>query len=156
MNFPLPPDETHRTETFGPIHIPVGEALRFNFSNPVRLYAADSTPFAEKDPTGRTAHAPGAKLDAGKCRPGLVLGSFARALWAVSMVGTYGAVKYTENGWVSVPNGQARYDDAGLRHWLKEKMGEPVDPDTELDHAAHAAWNALARLDLMIREREEA
>ena len=108
----------------------------------------------EADPTGRDAHTPGAKLDAGKCRPGLVLGDFARALWAVSMVGTYGAVKYTEHGWISVPNGVARYDDAGMRHWLKEKMGEQVDPDTELDHAAHAAWNALSRLDLLIRERE--
>ena len=154
MNFPLPPDETHRTETFGPI--PEGVTRELNFSEAVRLYAEARTHFVEKDPSGRDAHAPGAKLDAGKCRPGLVLGSFARALWAVSMVGTYGAVKYTENGWVSVPNGQARYDDAGLRHWLKEKMGEPVDPDTELDHAAHAAWNALARLDLMIREREKA
>ena len=123
-------DDVHRMETFGPIAT------------------------QEKDPTGRDAHAPGAKLDAGKCRPGLVLGDFARALWAVSMVGTYGAVKYTEHGWISVPNGPARYDDANMRHWLKEKMGEPADPDTDLDHAAHTAWNALARLDLLIRERE--
>lgn len=135
MNFPLPPDDTHRTETFGPI--PVGTVI-------------------ESDPTGRDAHAPGAKLDAGKCRPGLVLGGFARALWVVSLVGTYGAVKYTADGWITVPNGEARYDDAGMRHWLKEKMGESVDPDTELEHAAHAAWNALARLDLMIRAREKA
>lgn len=34
----------------------------------------------EHDPTGRSAHEPGAKLDAGKPRCGLVLGGFSRAL----------------------------------------------------------------------------
>lgn len=109
---------------------------------------------AETDPTGRSAHSPGAKLDQGKVRPGLVLGGFARALWAVSEVGSFGAVKYTENGWVEVPNGQARYDDAGMRHWLKDKMGERVDNDSKLIHLAHDAWNALAVLDLELRKAE--
>lgn len=110
---------------------------------------------AELDPTGRDAHQPGAKLDAGKPRPALVLGGFARALLEVSRVGTFGAVKYTENGWTSVPNGEARYDDAGLRHWLYEKAGEEQDKDSELLHASHAAWNALARLDLLLRKKEQ-
>lgn len=109
----------------------------------------------EKDPTGLDAHSPGAKLDQGKVRPGLVLGGFARALWAVSEVGSFGAVKYTENGWVEVPNGQARYDDAGMRHWLKDKMGERVDNDSRLIHLAHDAWNALAVLDLELRKAEK-
>lgn len=109
----------------------------------------------EQDPTGRSAHSPGAKLDQGKVRPGLVLGGFARALWAVSEVGSFGAVKYTENGWVEVPNGQARYDDAGMRHWLKDKMGEKVDNDSKLIHLAHDAWNALAVLDLELRKAEK-
>jgi len=108
----------------------------------------------ETDPTGRDAHELGAKLDAGKLRPSLVLGGFARALLAVTAVGTFGAVKYTDNGWMQVPQGIDRYDDAKLRHWLKEKAGEPVDFDSQLQHAAHEAWNALARLDLMIREQE--
>lgn len=110
----------------------------------------------EKDPSGRDAHSPGAKLDEGKVRPALVLGGFARALWAVSAVGSFGAVKYTENGWVEVPNGQARYDDAGMRHWLKDKMGEKVDQDSKLAHLAHEAWNALAVLDLELRKQEQA
>ena len=109
----------------------------------------------EKDPSGKNQHEAGAKLDAGKRRDGLVLLSFARALAAVSEVGTYGANKYTDNGWVSVPNGQARYTDAMLRHILSEASGELTDKDTGLLHAAHAAWNALARLDLMIRESEK-
>ena len=105
----------------------------------------------EKDPTGKSPHEAGAKLDAGKRRDGLVLLGFARALAAVSGVGTQGANKYTDNGWMSVPNGVNRYTDAMLRHLLSEASGELTDKDTGLLHAAHGAWNALARLDLMIR-----
>lgn len=109
---------------------------------------------AESDPHGKPANTPGAKLDAGKTRTGLVLHGFARALNAVAEVGTYGAEKYTPNGWIEVPDGQARYTDAMYRHLMREAAGECADPDTGLAHAAHAAWNALARLDLMIREKE--
>ena len=108
----------------------------------------------EADPNGLHPNSPGAKLDAGKVRPALVLGGFARALWEVSKVGTYGATKYTDNGWMEVADGVKRYDDAKMRHWLKEKMGEKCDKDTTLTHLAHEAWNALARLDLHIRETE--
>jgi len=104
----------------------------------------------EHDPTGRSAHEPGAKLDAGKPRPALVLGGFARALSAVTEVGTYGARKYTDNGWRTVPDGIERYSEAMLRHWLSEVKGEQYDLDTKLLHAAHLAWNALARLELML------
>lgn len=110
----------------------------------------------EADPNGLAANTPGAKLDAGKPRPGLVLGGFARALLAVTRIGTGGAVKYTENGWMEVPNGVERYEDAKLRHWLYEKCGIECDPDTQELHAAHEAWNALARLDLLIRSKEKA
>lgn len=115
------------------------------------------SPYGEEtDPNGLSPHTPGAKLDAGKVRPALVLGGFARALLAVSRIGTGGAIKYTENGWMTVPNGEPRYDDAKLRHWLYEKSGIELDPDSQELHAAHEAWNALARLDLLIREKEKA
>ena len=109
--------------------------------------------FGEIDPHGKDAHESGSKLDAGKNRLGLVLHGFARALTAVGAVGTYGANKYTDNGWTEVPNGVARYTDAMYRHLLKEAQGELRDPDTTLLHAAHTAWNALARLDLMLRDK---
>lgn len=108
----------------------------------------------ERDPNGMDAHQPGAKLDAGKPLVGLVLGGFARALTKVAEVGTFGAKKYTPMGWVQVPDGEARYTDALYRHLLKEAEGEAFDPDSKLLHAAHAAWNALARLDLILREME--
>lgn len=124
-------------------------------TNPNSPYHGSAPRIAEKDPSGRDAHTPGAKLDAGKVRPALVLGGFARALLAVSRIGTFGAVKYTENGWIEVPKGEARYDDAKLRHWLTEKTGVEFDPDSAEEHAAHEAWNALARLDLILRRKEK-
>lgn len=105
----------------------------------------------EEDPTGRGAHDPGAKLDAGKIRADLVLGGFARALIEVAKVGTKGAVKYTDNGWMEVPNGEARYADARQRHYLKRRAGEKVDSDSGLRHLAHEAWNVLAELELALR-----
>lgn len=113
------------------------------------------SPKTERDPTGKSQHEPGAKVDAGKVRPALVIRGFARALWKVSEVGTFGATKYTENGWTEVPNGEARYADAQMRHFLKEAMGEQVDPDSNVEHLAHEAWNALAKLDLALRRKEK-
>jgi hypothetical protein len=109
---------------------------------------------SEHDPTGRSAHDPGAKLDAGKIRAGLVLGGFSRGLEAVAEVGTFGAHKYTPNGWRSVPNGVERYTDALWRHLLAEHQGIELDSDSRLLHAAHTAWNALARLELMLTKLE--
>ena len=110
---------------------------------------------SETDPTGKQPHEVGAKLDAGKPLAALVLGDFARALLAVSEVGTFGARKYTASGWIEVPNGIPRYDDALMRHWLREHAGETNDQDSGLLHAAHLAWNALARLELILREEEK-
>lgn len=91
------------------------------------------------------------KHDAKKPRLGLVVLGFARALQAVGEVATFGAEKYTDNGWVDVPDGERRYTDAMLRHLLREAQGEAKDPESGLAHAAHVAWNALARLDLELR-----
>jgi DNA-directed RNA polymerase subunit RPC12/RpoP len=103
----------------------------------------------EADPRGTPAHVPGAKLDAGKTQLSLVFHGFARALEMVGRVATHGAAKYSPNGWQSVPDGQARYTEAMLRHFLAEPI-EPADAGSGLPHAAHLAWNALARLELML------
>ncbi|MCJ8337595.1 MAG: DUF5664 domain-containing protein [Pseudomonadales bacterium] len=105
----------------------------------------------EQTPDGIDQHEKGAKLDAGKPRLGLVLGDFGNALLAVGEVGTFGADKYTDHGWLEVVNGEARYTDALYRHMMKEGGGETVDKDSDLLHAAHTAWNALARLELKLR-----
>lgn len=105
----------------------------------------------ERDPNGVNAHVPGAKLDAGKNRLGLVMHGFPLALREVGQVATIGAAKYTDHGWHNVPDGTSRYTDAMYRHLLAEASGEQQDRDTGLHHAAHAAWNALARLELILR-----
>lgn len=107
----------------------------------------------EVDPNGLSSSDAGAKLDAGKPMPRLIVGGFSKALMKVAEVGTFGAKKYTEEGWRKVPNGVKRYEDAMLRHYLYEKGGEKFDSESDLLHAAHLAWNALARLELMLDEK---
>jgi len=109
---------------------------------------------SEAEPFNTSPHTRGAKLDAGKNRANLVLGDFANALWHVAEVGTFGAKKYTDHGWLDVPNGVDRYADAQLRHFLKASQGECRDPESGLLHAAHEAWNALAKLELLLRTED--
>jgi hypothetical protein len=110
-------------------------------------------PLKEKDPTGKRQNEKGSKVDKGKPRMDLVLGGFAEALIEVSKVGTFGANKYVDNGWQEVPNGEQRYTDALLRHYFYERQGESIDPDSNLLHASHTAWNALARLSFILKEK---
>ena len=100
-------------------------------------------------------HRPGVKSDQGKTLMALVLGDFARALWAIGEVGTFGAKKYTESGWIHVDNGERRYRDAMMRHLMTHLRGEELDSESGLPHLAHAAWCCLAVLDLRIRKQEE-
>lgn len=106
----------------------------------------------ETDPTGIAASTPGAKLDAGKPDLSLLL-MFGRALSAVGAVGTFGAKKYSRGGWQQVPDGINRYTAAMLRHVFKSFV-ERIDPDSGLPHWAHAAWNALAVCELILRKEE--
>jgi hypothetical protein len=108
----------------------------------------------EADPTGKTPTTPGAKLDAGKVEAALLL-DFGRALMAVGRVSTFGAHKYSRGGWQSVEDGQFRYTSALMRHLCKESY-EKFDAESQILHAAHAAWNALARLELMLRMADDA
>lgn len=107
----------------------------------------------ELDPNGKDQHEKGAKLDAHKVRVHQILRHFGHALQAVAEVGEFGAKKYTLDGWLYVPDGIPRYTDALMRHYLDECTGETHAADSQLLHAAHLAWNALARLELMINER---
>jgi hypothetical protein len=106
----------------------------------------------EADPNGKSAHDHGSKLDAGKPDCSLLL-LFGRALTEVAEVGTFGAAKYTRGGWIGVPDGINRYTAALMRHVLKEQR-EKLDSDSGLLHAAHAAWNALARLEMILIDIE--
>lgn len=119
----------------------------------VRLHLPTEKP-SEADPHGKQPHEPGAKLDVGKPQAGLLI-DFGNALLAVAEVSTYGANKYSPGGWITVPDGERRYRDAGLRHRLKMAT-EAVDSESGLDHLYHTAWNVLAELELKIRAAQTA
>lgn len=97
----------------------------------------------------------GVKYDNGKNRLGLVLGGFSEAIQDVGQVGTFGAKKYTDNGWCEVGNGEERYMDAALRHLFKYLSGEVNDQESHYPHLAHAAWNVLAVHQLNILKTKE-
>lgn len=125
---PDPDDEIHIQETFAPLE------------------------GSECDPTGKDPHSPGAKLDSGKPLVEDILGGFPNALMQIAKVGTFGANKYTLNGWKEVDNGISRYRNAAGRHRLYAQIGEDIDPDSGLLHIAHEAWNILAALELKLEE----
>ncbi len=114
------------------------------------------TQLSEIDPNGLDKKAPGAKMDGGKSEVFRgAIGYFPRALEAVAQVSQKGAEKYAWKGWETVPDGFNRYSNALGRHLLAEGRGEVWDDGPGgigLLHAAQVAWNALARLELLIRD----
>lgn len=112
----------------------------------------------EIDPNGKNPHELGAKLDAGK--PAIwrgLLDYFPRACLSVAEVSTLGAKKYAWKGWEQVPDGVNRYGDALARHIVAESIDGLYDSGPKgigVLHAAQVAWNAMARLELILRRLE--
>lgn len=92
-------------------------------------------------------HKPGMKYDKHKPNLSLVFGGFPRALLDVGEIGTFGARKYTPDGWKYVENLQERYSSALLRHMFSILNHDEFDKETGRHHLAHVAWNALALLE---------
>ena len=113
----------------------------------------ENGPPIEYDPNGVANGTPGAKLDAGKIP--VVRGAmhyFPKAITAVAELSSIGARKYSWKGWESVPDGINRYADAMGRHELAiQDDYTRRDPDTGVLEATAVAWNALARLELILR-----
>ena len=110
--------------------------------------------------TAPTGHLnPGKKADEGKspifqgC-----LQYFPRALLAVANVSKYGKLKYnleySDVNWARVEDGKNRYTDAMVRHLLGESVDGELDPESKQLHATQVAWNALARLEKILMEKE--
>lgn len=91
-------------------------------------------------------HLPGMKYDEGKPNLSLVFSGFSKSLVDVGQIGTFGARKYTPNGWKEVDNLGERYMSAMLRHTMAVLDNSPFDNETGRHHLAHVAWNALAIL----------
>lgn len=102
------------------------------------------------DPNGKSPHEPGAKLDSGKMRADLLV-DFSLALKAAATIATFGANKYTEGGWITVPDGVKRYRAAFWRHLLEEGN----DPESGMPHEWHALWNLMALIELQRRGERE-
>lgn len=98
--------------------------------------------------------AKGIKHDNGKPRPDLIFSAMARALLEVSKVAAMGAAKYDDDNWLIVEDASKRYRDAKGRHLLLGAI-EPHDNESNITHLAHEAWNALAVLELHLRQLEE-
>ena len=107
---------------------------------------------SEVDPDGKEADAPGAKLDGNKPDLSLLL-DFSRSLCAIGQVATDGAKKYSRGGWLLVPDGINRYRAAKMRHMFHGALSD-YDAGSGSLHIAHEAWNALAVLELTLREME--
>ena len=95
----------------------------------------------------------GVKYDQGKPRPDLILGAMARAVLEVSKVAAFGAEKYSDDNWILVDQKVKRYRDAKGRHMLLGAI-ESTDSESGLSHLAHEAWNALALLEIHLRDIE--
>lgn len=90
------------------------------------------------------------------------LNYFPRALEHIAIISAGGAKKYGWDGWDQVEDGINRYLDAEGRHTIEHNKGEVFDPDHSrycsepVRHLGQKAWNALAALELVLRENEDA
>lgn len=71
-----------------------------------------------------------------------------KAVGALVSVLTFGAKKYSPNGWKAVPNAKDRYLAAALRHVSAHATGEKVDPESGLSHLSHAMCNIAFLIEL--------
>ena len=83
----------------------------------------------------QTATTGGRKFDGNKLEYGLIP---PLAMKEMVKVLTFGAQKYERENWKKVPDSKRRYFDALERHIWAWKMGEQTDPETGINHLAHA------------------
>jgi len=112
----------------------------------------------EADPQGKDPKAGGSKLDSGKSPVAQgAIQYFPRAIREVANLSGAGAAKYSWKGWETVDDGLNRYNNAMVRHQLAEAIEGLYDDQpggTGLLHATAVAWNALAALELLLRDLE--
>lgn len=98
----------------------------------------------------------GTKNDKGKRLLYTMLKQFSLALNEVTKCSEYGHEKYKhdDTDWDNfsrLENAYDRYSNGLVRHLLSENE----DEESGLDHDAHVAWNALARLECKLRKLKE-
>lgn len=92
----------------------------------------------------------------GKVRMDLVMQDMPRAIEALARVMTWAldSKGYKESDWLHVPDAINKYSGGMHRHDNKEKRGQEFDDESGLEHAIHTAWNAMARVELILRKKE--
>lgn len=95
----------------------------------------------------------GTKYDNGKLRLAEMIIDFRVAMEELCKVWEFGANKYEKSNWKKLANPIDRYTNALLRHLLAEETNL-VDDESNLLHAAHIAFNALARLHFIVRNKD--
>ena len=83
---------------------------------------------------------------------------FPRAMMEVARVSEYGTKKHEvaldDMSYMDIPDAYAVYTEAVGRHLVKEGLEGPVNhEDADMLHAAQLAWDALARLEIYLRNR---
>lgn len=96
----------------------------------------------------------GIKFDNEKPRIAEMIIDFKDSIEALTNVWTFGANKYAKSNWKQLDNAIDRYTNAMLRHLLAEDTNR-YDDETKLLHAAHIAFNALARLYFILEEEKK-
>lgn len=95
----------------------------------------------------------GTKYDNGKLRLAEMIIDFRVAMEELCKVWEFGANKYGKSNWKKLAKPIDRYTNAMLRHLLAEETNL-VDDESKLLHAAHIAFNALARLYFIARNKD--
>ena len=129
------------------------EKINLNAPNSITEITKNNKPL-ETTENIKQLHLPGMKYDEGKPNLSLVFGGFNKALLDVGYIGTFGARKYTPNGWKDVENLYERYSSALLRHMfaaMSTRVKDIYDNETGRLHLAHVAWNALALTEHMLK-----
>ena len=96
----------------------------------------------------------GIKYDSNKPRLAEMIADFAPELEQLCKVWEFGANKYSKSNWKLVDNGYNRYSNALIRHLIAEDK-DYYDDESQLLHAAHIAFNALARMHFILQGKVE-
>lgn len=88
-----------------------------------------------------------------------VFARFPRALKEIAKVSVFGTNKHqvplSDMSYMDIPNAYVIYTDATARHLVNEAIEGPINhEDGDLLHPAQLAWDALARLEIYLRDQE--
>jgi len=98
----------------------------------------------------------GVKTDSSKVDISVLFKQFPRALTAVAEASAYGHQKYIEHdldmlNFTRVENAESRYRGALMRHERDRYTDGYLDSESNLPHIYHKAWNALAELEMHLK-----